>query len=375
MSFNTFGVLFRVTTWGESHGAAIGCVVDGCPPRIALSEADIQPFLDRRRPGQSKFTTQRAEPDQVRILSGVFEGRTTGTPIALQIDNVDQRSRDYGEIAHQYRPGHADLTYDLKYGIRDYRGGGRSSARETACRVAAGAIARLVLGPAISVRGALVQMGPHAVDRARWDWAEVDRNPFFCPDAQSAAAWEGYLSGVRRDGSSTGGVVELVAEGVPAGLGAPLYGKLDADIASALMSINAVKGVEIGDGFGAAALSGVENADEMWMEAGELRFASNHAGGILGGISTGQALVARFAVKPTSSILVARRSVDDAGANVEVSTRGRHDPCVGIRAVPVGEAMLACVLADHVLRHRGQNGGHLAPHEAHPHKSAENTQN
>ena len=354
MSHNTFGHLFRVTTWGESHGAAIGCVVDGCPPRIPLTEADIQPYLDRRRPGQSKFTTQRQEPDQVRILSGTFEGRTTGTPIALQIDNVDQRSRDYGAIAHQYRPGHADLAYDLKYGVRDYRGGGRSSARETACRVAAGAIARLVLGPSVTIRGAMVQMGPHAIDRAGWDWAEVDRNPFFCPDPKAAMAWETFLAEVRRAGSSVGGVVEIVAEGVRAGLGAPLYGKLDAEIAGALMGINAVKGVEIGDGFAAAALSGEQNADEMWMRDGALQFGSNHAGGVLGGIATGQPVVARFAVKPTSSILTAQRSVDDAGQDVQVSTRGRHDPCVGIRAVPVGEAMVACVLADHLLRHRAQ---------------------
>jgi chorismate synthase len=356
MSHNTFGHLFRVTTWGESHGAAIGCVIDGCPPRIALAEADIQPFLNRRRPGQSKFTTQRQEPDQVRILSGTFEGRTTGTPIALQIDNVDQRSRDYSNIAQQYRPGHADLTYDRKYGIRDHRGGGRSSARETACRVAAGAIARKILGPAVTVRGALVQLGAHTIDRARWDWAEVDRNPFFCPDAQAAAAWEAVLADIRRAGSSTGAVIELVADGVPAGLGAPIYGKLDADLAAALMSINAVKGVEIGDGFAAACLSGEDNADEMRMEGGALHFGSNHAGGILGGIATGQPVIARFAVKPTSSILTPRQSIDADGQNVDVSTRGRHDPCVGIRAVPVGEAMLACVLADHVLRHRAQCG-------------------
>ncbi len=354
MSYNSFGHLFRVTTWGESHGPAIGCVVDGCPPRIALTEADIQPFLDRRRPGQSKFTTQRQEPDQVRILSGTFEGRTTGTPIALQIENVDQRSRDYGEIARRYRPGHADLTYDQKYGIRDYRGGGRSSARETACRVAAGAVARLVLGHSVTIRGALVQMGPHAIDRTRWDWGEVTNNPFFCPDAQAAAHWESYLSEIRRAGSSVGAVIELVAEGVTAGLGAPLYAKLDADLAAALMGINAVKGVEIGDGFAAAALTGEDNADEMWMQDGTLRFGSNHAGGVLGGIATGQPIVARFAVKPTSSILTPRRSIDTAGESVDVSTRGRHDPCVGIRAVPVGEAMMACVLADHLLRHRAQ---------------------
>ncbi len=356
MSHNTFGHLFRVTTWGESHGTAIGCVIDGCPPLLPLTEQDIQPFLDRRRPGQSRFTTQRQEPDQVRLLSGTFEGRTTGTPIALQIDNVDQRSRDYGNIAQQYRPGHADLTYDQKYGLRDYRGGGRSSARETACRVAAGAVARLVLGAAVRVRGALVQVGGHAIDRARWDWAEVERNPFFCPDPVTAAAWETELLAIRRAGSSVGAVIELVADGVPAGLGAPLYGKLDADIAAALMSINAVKGVELGDGFAAAALTGEANADEMRMEDGVLRFGSNHAGGVLGGIATGQPVVARFAVKPTSSILTARQSVDASGQNVDVSTQGRHDPCVGIRAVPVGEAMLACVLADHALRHRAQCG-------------------
>ena len=359
MSHNTFGHLFRVTTWGESHGPAIGCVIDGCPPGIMLAETDIQPWLDRRRPGQSKFTTQRQEPDQVRILSGTFEGRTTGTPIALQIENVDQRSRDYGEIAQSYRPGHADLTYDVKYGVRDHRGGGRSSARETACRVAAGAVARLVLGPSVTIRGALVQMGTHGVDRARWDWAEVARNPFFCPDAAAAAAWEAALSDIRKAGSSIGAVIELVAEGVPAGLGAPIYGKLDADIAGALMSINAVKGVEIGDGFAASGLTGEENADEMRMQDGRLAFGSNHAGGVLGGIATGQPLVARFAVKPTSSILTPRRSVNTAGEAVDVSTRGRHDPCVGIRAVPVGEAMLACVLADHLLRDRGQTGARL----------------
>jgi len=354
MSHNSFGHLFRVTTWGESHGPALGCVVDGCPPRIALSEADIQPWLDRRRPGQSKFTTQRQEPDTVRILSGVFEGLTTGTPIALHIDNVDQRSKDYGDIADRFRPGHADLTYELKYGIRDYRGGGRSSARETAARVAAGAVARRLL-PGVTIRGALVQMGPHRIDRARWDWAAVDENPFFCPDALAAAGWESYLSDVRRRGSSCGAVIEVVAEGVPPGLGAPIYAKLDADLAAALMGINAVKGVEIGDGFAAAALSGEQNADEMHMRDGQVAFGSNHAGGILGGISTGQNVVARFAVKPTSSILAPRAAVDRHGHDVEVVTKGRHDPCVGIRAVPVGEAMVACVLADHLLRHRAQN--------------------
>jgi chorismate synthase len=355
MSHNSFGHLFRVTTWGESHGAAIGCVVDGCPPRLALSEADIQPWLDRRRPGQSKFTTQRQEPDAVRILSGVFDGLTTGTPIALQIDNVDQRSKDYGEIAERFRPGHADLTYELKYGIRDFRGGGRSSARETAMRVAAGAVARRVLGEGVTIRGALVQMGPHPIDRSRWDWHAVAENPFFCPDAETAVAWERYIGEVRKAGSSCGAVIEVVADGVPPGLGAPVYAKLDAEIAGALMGINAVKGVEIGDGFGAAALAGEDNADEMRMADGLVAFGSNHAGGILGGISTGQPIVARFAVKPTSSILAPRKGVDRHGNDVDIVTKGRHDPCVGIRAVPVGEAMLACVLADHLLRHRAQN--------------------
>jgi chorismate synthase len=355
MSHNSFGHLFRVTTWGESHGPAIGCVVDGCPPRLALSEVDIQPWLDRRRPGQSRFTTQRQEPDAVRILSGVFEGQTTGTPIALQIDNVDQRSKDYGEIANRFRPGHADLTYELKYGIRDYRGGGRSSARETAMRVAAGAVARRVLGSGLRIRGALVQIGTHRINRARWDWDAVDRNPFFCPDPVAAGEWEGYLDDVRKSGSSVGAVIEVVAEGAPPGLGAPIYGKLDADLAAALMSINAVKGVEIGEGFAAAALRGEDNADEMHMDDGRVAFSANHAGGILGGISTGQSIVARFAVKPTSSILTARHSVDRTGHDVEVQTKGRHDPCVGIRAVPVGEAMVALVLADHLLRHRAQN--------------------
>ena len=354
MSHNSFGHLFRVTTWGESHGPAIGCVVDGCPPRLSLSESDIQPWLDRRRPGQSRFTTQRQEPDQVRILSGVFAGVTTGTPIALMIDNVDQRSRDYGENAAKFRPGHADLTYELKYGVRDYRGGGRSSARETAMRVAAGAIARKVLG-GVRIRGALVQIGPHRIDRARWDWASIDQNPFFCPDPIAAAEWEAILSEVRKSGSSFGAVIEVVADGVPVGLGAPVYGKLDADLAAALMSINAVKGVEIGDGFAAAELRGEQNADEMHMQDGVVAFEANHAGGILGGISTGQPVVARFAVKPTSSILTPRRTVDQAGQDTEIVTKGRHDPCVGIRAVPVGEAMLACVLADHLLRHRAQN--------------------
>lgn len=362
MSHNTFGHLFRVTTFGESHGPALGCVIDGCPPLIPLEAAEIQAELDRRRPGQSRFTTQRQEPDQVKILSGVFTdertGRqvTTGTPIALMIENVDQRSKDYSEIKESYRPGHADFTYDVKYGIRDYRGGGRSSARETAARVAAGAVARKVL-PGVTIRGALVQMGPHAIERGNWDWDEVSRNPFFCPDAKAAAFYEEYLDGLRKAGSSIGAVLEIVAEGVPPGLGAPIYGKLDSDLAAALMSINAVKGVEIGDGFAAATLRGEENADEMRAgNAGAPTFLSNHAGGILGGISTGQSVVCRFAVKPTSSILTPRSSVTRKGAETEVMTKGRHDPCVGIRAVPVGEAMVACVLADHLLRHRGQVG-------------------
>ena len=362
MSFNTFGHLFRFTSFGESHGAAIGCVVDGCPPRIPLEAAEIQNYLDKRRPGQSRFTTQRQEPDAVRILSGVFtdeaSGRqvTTGTPIMLQIDNVDQRSKDYSEIKDKYRPGHAGYTYDVKYGLHDYRGGGRASARETAARVAAGAIARKIM-PGLSVRGALVQMGPHTIDRARWDWNEVGKNPFFCPDAEQAKHFETYLDGVRKAGSSCGAVVEVVAEGVPAGLGAPIYAKLDGDLASALMGINAVKGVEIGDGFGAAALSGEDNADEMRMgNDGRPVFLSNHAGGILGGISSGQPIVVRFAVKPTSSIPTPRKTVDRYGRDTEIMTKGRHDPCVGIRAVPIGEAMVACVLADHYLMQRGQVG-------------------
>jgi chorismate synthase len=365
MSHNSFGHLFRVTTFGESHGPALGCVVDGCPPLIPLEAAEIQAELDRRRPGQSRFTTQRREPDEVRILSGVFaddrtDGQvTTGTPIALLIENVDQRSKDYAEIRDRFRPGHADFTYEAKYGVRDYRGGGRSSARETAARVAAGAIARKVI-PGVTIRGALVQMGPHAIERARFDWDEVSRNPFFCPDPEAAAFYEGYLDGLRKEGSSIGAVIEVVAEGVPAGWGAPVYGKLDAELAGALMSINAVKGVEIGAGFAAAALRGEENADEMRpSNEGPPGFLSNQAGGILGGISTGQPIVCRFAVKPTSSILTPRASVDRSGQPVEVVTKGRHDPCVGIRAVPVGEAMVACVLADHYLRHRAQVGeGH-----------------
>jgi chorismate synthase len=356
MTHNTFGHLFRVTTWGESHGPAIGCVIDGCPPGLPLAETDIQPFLDRRRPGQSKFTTQRREPDAVQILSGVFDGRTTGTPIALHIANTDQRSRDYGPHAEAYRPGHADLTYDLKYGFRDHRGGGRSSARETACRVAAGAVARKILGDAVQIRGAMVQMGAHAIDRTRWNWDAVDENPFFCPDAVTAAEWEIALAEIRRAGSSIGAVIEVTAYGVPAGLGAPIYAKLDGDLAGAMMGINAVKGVEIGDGFAAAALRGEDNADTMRMDQGNIVFGSNHAGGILGGISTGQPVIVRFAVKPTSSILTPVDTVNRHGQETEIVTGGRHDPCVGIRAVPVGEAMMACVLADHWLRDRAQNG-------------------
>jgi chorismate synthase len=362
MSHNTFGHLFRVTTWGESHGIALGCVVDGCPPGISFSEAEIQAYLDKRKPGQSKYTTQRREPDQVKVLSGFMlqdDGVTmisTGTPISMMIENTDQRSKDYGDIARQYRPGHADYTYDVKYGIRDYRGGGRSSARETAARVAAGAIARKVV-PGLIVRGALVGMGIHTIDRDRWDWDEVDNNPFFTPDPGSVDLFAGYLDGIRKAGSSIGAVVEIVAENVPAGLGAPIYGKLDQDIASYLMSINAVKGVEIGDGFEAAKLSGEENADQMRMDNhGKPIFLSNHAGGILGGISSGAPVVARFAVKPTSSILTPRQSIDADGKQVDVMTKGRHDPCVGIRAVPIGEAMVACAIADHYLRHRGQTG-------------------
>jgi chorismate synthase len=350
--------LFRYTTWGESHGPAIGCVVDGVPPRLPLAEPDIQHWLDRRRPGQSKFTTQRREPDAVKILSGVFEGQTTGAPIALMIDNVDARAKDYGAIKDQFRPGHADFTYQMKYGIRDYRGRGRASARETAMRVAAGAIARKVLGEAVTVQGALIQIGTDRIERAAWDWNEVERNPFWCPDAAAAARWEALLTDVRKRGSSLGAVIEVVASGVPAGLGEPAYDKLDADLAKAIMSINAVKGVEIGAGFGAAELSGEDNADEIRIgNDGHPLFLSNHAGGVLGGISTGQDVVVRFAVKPTSSILIPRRSIDRFGNEIEVVTKGRHDPCVGIRAVPVGEAMLAIVLADHLLRQRGMCGG------------------
>ena len=361
MSHNTFGHLFRVTTWGESHGPALGCVVDGCPPGVALTVEDIQILLDQRRPGQGKFVTQRQEPDAVRILSGVFEDErtggavTTGTPISLMIENVDQLSRDYSEIARAYRPGHADYTYDAKYGVRDYRGGGRSSARETAARVAAGAVARKVV-PGVAIRAAVVQIGPHAIDRSRFDWDQRTENPFWAPDAGIVPVWEAHLEQVRKAGSSTGAVIEVEATGVPPGWGAPLYGKLDAELAAALMSINAAKGVEIGDGFESAAISGEENADEMRMGPEGPVFLSNHAGGILGGISSGQPVTARVAFKPTSSILTLRRSVDADGEEIDLRTKGRHDPCVGIRAVPVVEAMTACVLADAFLRQRGQVG-------------------
>ncbi|WP_454287923.1 chorismate synthase [Rhizobium arsenicireducens] len=361
MSHNTFGHLFRVTTWGESHGPALGAVVDGCPPGIRFTLDDLQSFLDKRKPGQSRFVTQRREDDLVKVLSGVMpqdDGSmiSTGTPISLMIENTDQRSKDYGDIAKRYRPGHADYTYDVKYGIRDYRGGGRSSARETAARVAAGALARLVV-PGVTIRGALVQIGKHKINRANWDWAEVSENPFFAPDPEIVPVWEAYLDEIRKAGSSVGAVIEVIAEGVPAGIGAPVYGKLDQDIASLLMSINAVKGVEIGNGFASAEITGEENADEMRIGPdGKPVFLSNHAGGILGGISTGEPIVARFAIKPTSSILTERRSIDADGNEVDVRTKGRHDPCVGIRAVPVGEAMLACAIADHYLRDRGQTG-------------------
>ena len=353
MASNSFGTLFRFTTWGESHGVAIGVVIDGCPARVPLTEADIQPWLDKRKPGQSRFTTQRQEGDKVKILSGVFEGVTTGAPISLLIENTDTRSKDYADIKDKFRPGHADYTYWAKYGVRDYRGGGRSSARETACRVAAGAVARKILGDTISIRGAVVQIGVHQIDRAKWDWNEINNNPLFCPDASAANVWANSLDEIRQNGSSIGAIVEIVASGVPAGWGEPIYDKLDSDIARALMSINAVKGVEIGDGFAAAALTGEENADEMRKgESEKPLFLSNHAGGILGGISSGQDVVTRFAVKPTSSILQPRKTITTSGENTEIVTKGRHDPCVGIRAVPVGEAMIACVLADHMLRQR-----------------------
>ncbi len=360
MSFNTFGHLFRVTTWGESHGPALGATVDGCPPGVPLEAADIQQWLDKRKPGQSKYTTQRREADAVEILSGVFEGVTTGTPIQLMIRNTDQRSKDYGDIAEKFRPGHADITYWQKYGVRDPRGGGRSSARETAARVAAGGVARAalaVLAPECQITGYMVQMGPHAIDRGRFDWDEIGRNPFWVPDAQAAAEWAEYLDGLRKSGSSVGAIVEVVARGAPAGLGAPVYGKLDTELGAAMLSINAVKGVEIGEGMAAAGLRGEENADEIAMGPDGPVFSSNHAGGILGGISTGQDIVVRFAVKPTSSILTPRKTITKAGEPVEIVTKGRHDPCVGIRAVPVGEAMMACVLLDHLLLDRAQTGG------------------
>lgn len=360
MSFNTFGHLFRVTTWGESHGPALGATVDGCPPGVALEAAMIQHWLDRRKPGQNKYTTQRREADEVKILSGVYEGRTTGTPIQLMIENTDQRSKDYGDIAQSFRPGHADLTYHQKYGLRDPRGGGRSSARETAARVAAGGVAREVLRslvPGIEIRGYMVQMGRLRVDRDRFDLAEIERNPFWCPDAAAAAIWAEHLDSLRKDGNSVGAVIEVIARGVPAGIGAPIYAKLDTDLAAAMMSINAVKGVEIGAGMAAAELTGVENADEIRMGADGHEYQSNHAGGILGGISSGQDVVCRFAVKPTSSILTSRRSVTMAGQETDLVTKGRHDPCVGIRAVPVGEAMMACTILDHILLDRGQTGG------------------
>ena len=361
MSFNTFGHLFRVTTWGESHGPALGATVDGCPPGVPVTADAIQHWMDKRKPGQSKYTTQRREPDTVEILSGVFDGVSTGTPIQLMIRNTDQRSKDYGDIAEKFRPGHADITYWQKYGIRDYRGGGRSSARETAARVAAGGVARAalrLLAPQVQITGYMAQMGTQSIDRARFDWDEIARNPFWVPDAKAAADWAGYLDGLRKSGDSVGAVVEVTASGVPEGLGAPIYGKLDTDLAAAMMSINAVKGVEIGDGMAAAALTGVQNADEISIgEDGRPVYGSNHAGGILGGISTGQDIVVRFSVKPTSSILATRKTITKAGSETEIITKGRHDPCVGIRAVPVAEAMAACVILDHLLLDRGQTGG------------------
>ncbi|WP_170326231.1 chorismate synthase [Ruegeria arenilitoris] len=359
MSMNSFGHLFRVTTWGESHGPALGATVDGCPPGVTIDEAMIQHWLDKRKPGQNKFTTQRREPDQVKILSGVFEGQTTGTPVQLMIENTDQRSKDYGDIMHKFRPGHADITYWQKYGIRDYRGGGRSSARETASRVAAGGLAREAIkqiAPNVQITGYMTQIGPHKIDRANFDWSQIEQNPFWTPDAQAAEDWATYLDDLRKSGNSVGAVVEVVARGVPAGLGAPVYAKLDTDLAAAMMSINAVKGVEIGEGMAAAELTGEANADEIFMGQDGPQYSSNHAGGILGGISTGQDVVVRFAVKPTSSILTTRKTITKSGEETEIITKGRHDPCVGIRAVPVGEAMMACVILDHLLLHRGQIG-------------------
>ncbi len=359
MSMNSFGHLFRVTTWGESHGLALGATIDGCPPGVTIDEGMIQHWLDKRKPGQNKFTTQRREPDQVKILSGVFEGQTTGTPVQLMIENTDQRSKDYGDIMDKFRPGHADITYWQKYGIRDYRGGGRSSARETASRVAAGGLAREAIqqiAPNVQITGYMTQIGPHKIDRANFDWSQIEQNPFWTPDAKAAEDWAAYLDDLRKSGNSVGAVVEVVARGVPAGLGAPVYAKLDTDLAAAMMSINAVKGVEIGEGMAAAELTGEANADEIFMGQDGPQYSSNHAGGILGGISTGQDVVVRFAVKPTSSILTARKTITKSGEETEIITKGRHDPCVGIRAVPVGEAMMACVILDHLLLHRGQIG-------------------
>jgi len=369
MSMNSFGHLFRVTTWGESHGPALGATVDGCPPGIAIDEGMIQHWLDKRKPGQNKYTTQRREADEVRILSGVFDGQTTGTPVQLMIENTDQRSKDYGDIAEKFRPGHADITYWQKYGVRDYRGGGRSSARETAARVAAGGLARAALAtlaPEVQITGYMTQIGPYGIDRDRFDWDQIDQNPFWTPDAVAAAAWADYLDGLRKSGNSVGAIIEVVARGVPAGLGAPIYGKLDTDLAAAMMSINAVKGVEIGEGMAAAMLTGEENADEIFLgNDGKPVYSSNHAGGILGGISTGQDVVVRFAVKPTSSILKSRQTITKGGQAAEIITKGRHDPCVGIRAVPVGEAMMACVILDHILLHRGQIGGAVGETRGH----------
>ncbi len=359
MSTNSFGRMFTVTTWGESHGPALGATVDGCPPNIALEPEMLQQWLDKRKPGQNKYTTQRQEADAVEILSGVFEGRTTGMPIQLMIRNTDQRSKDYSDIMDKFRPGHADITYWQKYGIRDYRGGGRSSARETAARVAAGGVAREALRsllPDLRITGYMVQMGDRAIDRSNFDYNQIEQNPFWTPDAQAAADWADYLDRLRKSGNSVGAIIEVTARGVPSGLGAPVYGKLDTDIATAMMSINAVKGVEIGAGMGAATLTGEQNADEIYMSDKGPVYSSNHSGGVLGGISTGQDVVCRFAVKPTSSILKSRKTIDKAGNETEIITKGRHDPCVGIRAVPVGEAMMACVLLDHVLLHRGQVG-------------------
>ncbi len=365
MSMNSFGHLFRVTTWGESHGPALGATVDGCPPGVEINEDMIQHWLDKRKPGQNKFTTQRREPDQVKILSGVFEGQTTGTPVQLMIENTDQRSKDYGDIMDKFRPGHADITYWQKYGIRDYRGGGRSSARETASRVAAGGLAREAIkqiAPNVQITGYMTQIGPHKIDRTNFDLSQIEQNPFWTPDTQAAKDWAAYLDDLRKSGNSVGAVVEVVARGVPAGLGAPIYAKLDTDLAAAMMSINAVKGVEIGEGMAAAELTGEANADEIFMGQNGPQYSSNHAGGILGGISTGQDIVVRFAVKPTSSILTTRKTITKSGEETEIITKGRHDPCVGIRAVPVGEAMMACVILDHLLLHRGQigeNRGHI----------------